>query len=437
MNRKYLTFIFIFVFSFSYFGFAFFPYDFLQDNSSIKANQANSTKSSSDPKIDSGEGPVTDPRLVKFDENGEEYIVFGTDEGIVVISKFGDIVMSYRTDASVIAFDLIEDISGDGFKDIALITYTAKKDNVMAISSDKGILLWNYKRSSQTLALDAEKNPMIYLTYTAEKDNIMAISSDKGILLWTYKRSSQTLKVDAEKNPMIYQQELDNVWDIKKTNDINSDGISEILIASTSEIIMLDGATGGVVWINSNACSNNVWRLEYSNEKIIAGSENGELVALNLNGQQLWKYQTLPSIMYLYISDYDPLEEREVPNSIDDIAFYEDIDNDGIEEIVSTADDGFIRINSGRDGKLLDKFKAYNMAKVERYNYPTTDSNYPYNPSRRLFGNYGLKLSLINDFIGTGETYIFTSGFGLENYVPKNRYINFTIARVNPQGLIH
>ncbi|MEJ2279875.1 MAG: hypothetical protein P8Y70_19335, partial [Candidatus Lokiarchaeota archaeon] len=225
MNRKYLTFIFIFVFSFSYFGFAFFPYDFLQDNSSIKANQANSTKSSSDPKIDSllGEGPVTDPRLVKFDENGEEYIVFGTDEGIVVISKFGDIVMSYRTDASVIAFDLIEDISGDGFKDIALITYTAKKDNVMAISSDKGILLWNYKRSSQTLALDAEKNPMIY------------------------------------------QQEVDNVWDIEKATDINSDGISEILIASTSEIIMLDGATGGVVWVNSNACSNNVWRLEYSN----------------------------------------------------------------------------------------------------------------------------------------------------------------------------
>ncbi|MEJ2279624.1 MAG: hypothetical protein P8Y70_18065, partial [Candidatus Lokiarchaeota archaeon] len=96
MNRKHLTFIFIFVFSFSYFGFTFFPYDFLQDSSNTKANQANSTKISSDPKIDSllwkygteypGEGPVTDPRLVKFDENGEEYIVFGTDEGIVVIS---------------------------------------------------------------------------------------------------------------------------------------------------------------------------------------------------------------------------------------------------------------------------------------------------------------------------------------------------------------
>ncbi|MEJ2280286.1 MAG: hypothetical protein P8Y70_21440, partial [Candidatus Lokiarchaeota archaeon] len=152
MNRKYLTFIIIFLFSFSYFGFAFFQFNFPQNNSGIKTNQANFSKSSSDPKIDSllwkygseypGEGPVTDPRLVKFDDNGEEYIVFGTDEGIVVISKFGDIVMSYRTDASVIAFELIEDISGDGLKDIALITYTAKKDNVMAISSDKGILLW-------------------------------------------------------------------------------------------------------------------------------------------------------------------------------------------------------------------------------------------------------------------------------------------------------
>jgi len=350
-----------------------------------------SNVSSSDSKIDSllwkygaefpGNGPTTDPILVNFSQDSSERIVLGTDEGIVVMSKYGEIVMSYRTDFPVIAFDIIEDIDGDSLKDIVLITYTTKKENVLAISSNQTALLWEYKNSIEDLIITFEIHPLYY------------------------------------------KEEIKNVWDLVLVKDINHDGISEIAISSQSSLILLDGATGEEIWEKKDICSNNIWKIVYSDDQIIAGSGNGKLIGINLEGKLQWIFQVPWSIANY--TENSVIYQKEVPNAIDDILIVEDCDDDGISDIISTSDDGFCRLHSGATGIVIKKLKVYYMATLFSYFYDVDDS--PYHENKRIFQHYGVKIYPFSGLNNSDFVSFVLIANGLENYKAseKRAYISF------------
>jgi len=182
-----------------------------------------------------GIGATMQPRLVNLSEGGDTFIVVGTDRGIATITLDGLINMSYRTFGPVIDFELIDDISGDHLKDIALIYYYQEHPNLITIASNNGSELWKFKPIIEAI------NPN-----TFEKQNFMTYS-----------------------------------WDIITINDLTGDSVPEIAIGSWYRIFIINGRTGRAIWLNDEHFTNDIWKLATINDldqngyrTLIAGSED-------------------------------------------------------------------------------------------------------------------------------------------------------------------
>ncbi len=312
-----------------------------------------------------GDGPTMQPRMINFTEGGHSLIVVGMDEGIATITLDGFINMSYRTMGPVINFEIIEDISGDDVKDIVLITYIKDHPNVIAITSNNGSEIWKFK-------------PTI-----------------KGISTENYEE----------------QDFIPYSWDIEIINDITDDSIPEIVISSWYRIYAVNGKSGTKVWMNDQDFTNDIWKLEVLEDinnngyqTIVAGSEEGELIAFDSKiGIKLWSYSVRKSSILVF--DMFDYTYKEVPNSINEILIVGDIDDDTINDILIAADDGYLRLISGRFGYEIDNFICYNMTELTSplYNVPIS----PYSSVRRVFTKSGIKIYPIPD----------TNDDGIDEYI--------------------
>ncbi|MEE9378221.1 MAG: hypothetical protein V3V33_09310 [Candidatus Lokiarchaeia archaeon] len=308
-----------------------------------------------------GTGATMKPRLVNFTENSESLIIVGTDEGLAAITLDGFINMSYRTFGPVIDFDIIEDISGDTIDDIILITYYKDHPNLIAIASNNGTELWKFKPTIEGINTETFETQE-FITYT---------------------------------------------WDLEIINDIDEDSISEIVIASWYRIFVVNGKSGSKIWMRDGDFANDVWKLavledinDNGYDTIIAGSEGGKLCAFDSeSGKRLWTFK-VNEIKFSVMTIYG-ISTEAIPNSIDDIKIIRDVDNDDIDEILITADDGYLRLISGKLGVELDNALCYNITIPTSTLYDLSDS--PYDSAKRIFTKSGVKIYEIPDINNDGR----------------------------------
>ncbi|MCK4237665.1 MAG: PQQ-binding-like beta-propeller repeat protein, partial [Candidatus Lokiarchaeota archaeon] len=374
--------------------------------SSIKKSPINSKTPSNNSDINAilwkfgqgliGEGPTMQPRLVRFTEEGEQFVVVGTDGGLAVINLDGFINMTYITFKEVIDFDLIDDISGDDAMDIVLNTYDQERPNVFAVSSKDGEELWSYTPKVESIASDTFATQE-YIPYT---------------------------------------------WDVKTISDINGDGTSDVVISSWYKLIALNGKTGNEIWVNDADFTNDIWKIEFYNNTIVAGSENGELIAIDPeNGQKMW-INIVPPTRMVAVSRVG-FVERDVPNSIDDILIINDVDNDSFNELLVSSDDGIIRLISGSTGAILDEIVFYKLTTITEelstsmglIHSETADS--PYSSESRIFRASGAKFFEFPDINGDGKREYLVIACQLDyswRYMFE-RWINATIFNVKGKKL--
>ncbi len=344
-----------------------------------------------------GTGPTMQPRLVKFTDDGESYIVVGMDGSLATIGLNGLINMSYITFGEVIDFDLIDDISGDYANDIVLNVYDQEHANVVAISSKDGKELWSYRPNVESIDLETY-DTQYFTPYT---------------------------------------------WDVKTINDINEDGISDVVISSWYKLIVLDGINGDELWVNNQDFTNDIWTIEFLDNMVIAGSENGELIAINAkNGEKIWTY-ILPPIKMVGSSPTG-ISELDVPNSIDDILIINDVNNDNIKDLLVNSDNGEIMLISGKSGIILDEVKVFSLMDPnlewrrlligELFSQVISS---PYSSVERLFRTSGAKFFEISDINGDGIEEFLVIGTQLDYMwsILEDRRINGTIFNVSGEKL--
>jgi len=376
---------------------------FINDFSNIPKTQAeNSGEDSIIWKLGKGfpgSGATMQPRLVNLTEGGTPLIVVGTDGGIATITLDGFLNMSYRTFGPVIDFEIIEDISGDNQDDIVLITYYQEHPNLIAISSNNGSELWKFKPTIVGISPE-----------TYEAQNFIPYS-----------------------------------WDIKLINDINSDFISEIVISSWHRLIVVNGKSGKKVWMNDQDFTNDVWKLEVIEdindngfETIIAGSEEGKLIAFDSHdGSNLWTF-TVEGMEKLVYSMMGQVLET-IPHSIDDIRAVEDVNNDETDDILIASDDGYLRLISGKSGRILEDEVCYDISTATETYYGTYTSS-PYSSVNRIFMKSGIKIYEIPDINNDGiKEYIsiacdldYSSGSGSQDKIIQGEIFN-----INPSSEIN
>jgi hypothetical protein len=328
------------------------------------------------------------PRLVNISE-GEQIIVIGMDKGLATISLEGSIIMSFSTFGEVMDFTLLDDISGDNQKDIALITYDQNTYNLIVISSSDGTEIWKYKATIQ--GFDSE----------------------------TYER----------------KEFITYIWDVIAINDITADGISDLVISSWYRLITLNGKTGEILRSDKNSFSNDVWKLATLKdtngngyEEIIAGSQDGSLKSIDSKtGNINWNFEVPETKYQTYgMRGYTELDFK---NSINDFKKVEDLNNDGHQEIFVSADDGNVRLISGKYGVSIDDALCYNITIPEdliTYFQMGQSMEHYYSARARFFSRAGLEILKVPDLNNDNMEDYFSIGFnlGYEMYLDDVGWVN-------------
>lgn len=305
-----------------------------------------------------GRGATMQPRMVNLTATGVPRIIVGMDKGIAAISLDGFLEMSYSTFSEVFDFIYIDDISGDGLKDLVLITFDQETYNVIAVASNNGSELWKYKPTIEGFDNDNYQR-IDYITHT---------------------------------------------WDLVRINDINDDSVSDLVISSWYRIIALDGKNGHSIKINTQLFSNDVWKMEVIEdidgngyETIIAGSQDGVLKAFDSKTFTLhWTYKVDET--YYTIQNYlTGFYKKEFKNSVNDIRNIGDRDNDNWDDVLITSDDGMLRVISGCYGTVIDEVRCCEIGISNNPIDPHMFSSGYYDSSQRFFRNSGVNLYKISD----------------------------------------
>ena len=302
-----------------------------------------------------GTYPTMPPFVSNFTEVGPNYIIVGTDKGLAVLAMNGSTRIKFDTFQPVIDIAVAGDLSGDDQRDLVAVVLDQDHPNIYAISSTDGAQLWSFNPT----ILGFNKDTLLQQNYT------------------TYS------------------------WDIESVDDLNNDGVQDLVLSSWFRVFALSGITGQVLWTNSISCSDDVWKIaviddiNLDNQKeIIVASEKGEVISLQgQTGQKIWSY-TIQKVTYS-TSYYTPTD---FPVSISDVKVGPDLDGDGASDLLITGDDGIFRILSSKSGAEIAKATIYDN-NLSPNSYVSFGGEW-YTYQERLFTKSGAKIFPVPDMNG-------------------------------------
>lgn len=241
-------------------------------------------------------GKVSIPSIkVKMNNNdNQDTLISATSTGIYII-KDNDYI-HIDTKASPIGMTAVDDIDGDGTKDIIyMVNNVGDFYNLIAVSGNDGKIIWKNKVSEYTFNYNAgfftNNNNNLYKMKKVGND--IAIIYDYTIEVFDYKNGKTIYKYI----------DKDNIWDVTTIADINNNqGVDLVVSNQLGEVKAIDGKTGKVLWSNkvipdltvkknkvNSKVTRNVWQVMYHNDLLYAMGEDGTLYNLDLKTGQTLK----------------------------------------------------------------------------------------------------------------------------------------------------
>lgn len=293
---------------------------------------------------------------------GATYIVFGTSTGLYVFTKDGALEDYVQTSGPVTNLAVLDDLTGDGKKEIAISTGNAYFPNVMCYDTAKGERQWEFSPKTE-----------VYDPY----------------ILWTMKQTS--------------------VFDMASADDLNGNGYRDLVLSSGYAVYALDGKTGERIWEFKD--SDNVWDLLVVDDQngdgrndVLAGDQNGYLYLISgLSGEKIWSRLISENYVVKNPSTNSPVGS--VKRSVWDIV---PIELDGELKAAASAEDGYVYLVDARTGEIEWRQEVIDYVDVLLYNYygdqpvPTGTADYNF---------FNLRLAKLNDTTGDGNEDIIASAF--------------------------
>jgi hypothetical protein len=169
--------------------------------------------------------------------------------------------------------DVIADINGDGYKDVAVAT----DGSVIFLSGYDGSILWSKAMSVQPLmVLRANKDyngDGVHDIVVGTRNGVYMLSSTSGTVIWS--------------NPIGYVFFIDNFY----SGDLDKDGYTELAVGTDKGTYLLNGKNGEILWLYGPKLSTAVaWSWVQGSEQDIdsdgyqdplMGTNNGYIMALS------------------------------------------------------------------------------------------------------------------------------------------------------------
>jgi outer membrane protein assembly factor BamB len=331
------------------------------------------------------EGTVTSsPALADVDGNGELDIIFGSGDSKLYAAngKTGALLWTFQTGGVIDSSPAIGDLDGDGTPDVLIGASSGRNCYLYAIIGENGSLLWKYKISdgldlSSPVVSDLDGDGKLEVAFgiTARDPNFFVLNGEDGSVLWEFSTKISLLGT----SPAV--------------GDLNGDGKLNIAFQSEfnptfgSEIYMLDGLTGSLLWTrnmteNVDMSSPSLYDINNDGKlDIIVGSGDDHMYALNgEDGAVIWKYKT--------------------PGNIWSSPALGDIDLDGQVEVIFGSTHGEkVYALDGEDGSLR---WAYKTPHAGGYSSPALGDLDGDNRLDVVVGRWDGKLHAINGDDGSG-----------------------------------
>lgn len=290
------------------------------------------------------------------------YIIFGTSTGLYVFTMDGALEDYVQTSGSVTHLAVLDDLTGDGKREIAISTGNVYFPNVICYDTAKGEKQWEFSPKTE-----------VYDPY----------------ILWTMKQTS--------------------VFDMAPVDDLNGNGYKDVVLSSGYAVYALDGKNGERLWEFQD--SDNVWDLLVVEDQngdgrkdVLAGDQNGYLYLISgLSGEKIWSKLISENYVVKNPSTNSPVGS--VKRSVWDIV---PIELDGELKAAVSAEDGYVYLVDVRTGEIAWGQEVIDYVDVLLYNYygdqpvPTGTADYNF---------FNLRLTKLNDTIGDGNEDIIASAF--------------------------
>lgn len=285
-------------------------------------------------------------------------VLVGTTTGIYVFSS--DLsLLRYIQMQKVKNILVIDDITGDGQKDVVATTDDIYSPNVLAYDVASGEKIWESSSEMEVYDMD---------------------------MLWTTQHAK--------------------TFEMLKTQDVDNDGYSDIAMSSGYSIYLLSGKTGKEIWEFKG--NDNLWDLavipdanKNGVQDILAGSQDGYIYLIDGNGTLVWS--KLLAEKYTVINPSTNASVATVARSVWDIV---PLEIDGKQKVFVSAENGYVyridletkEIEWGK--QIIQYIDPYLFEYYGGFIVPTTSA------SRNFFN---LRIKAIDDATGDNSSDILVS----------------------------
>jgi len=254
----------------------------------------------------------------------DDYIFFGTQLGIYVLSSDGELVNFIQTGSSVMFIKTIPDFNDNNYDELVFTTTNYYFPNVLCYDSLTGEKLWDF--SSKTEVFDVD-------------------------MLWTMKQVTA------------YGLEVSTSGD-------------KVYLTAGYNVYCLNSETGEQLAIFEG--TDNMWDIALVDDDVIVGDQNGYIYRFNGNTlSQIWS--TFVSKSYTVVNPDTKETRGTVKRSVWDIV---PITVDNQKRIIASCEDGFIYILNFDNGEILRSTKIIDYVDYYLYEY------YQDNPQPTSFMDY-------------------------------------------------
>jgi outer membrane protein assembly factor BamB len=320
-------------------------------------------------------GITTEIKLVDQTNSGSpDTVLVGTGGGAMAIDILtGEVYTRYTTLDTVLSITDIADIDGGGRADFVITTRNQKTPNVIAVSTETGNKLWDFK-------------PMVE-----------AFTEEDGLI------DMETIS-----------------WSV---DSISTDSGMDVVLSSWRNVYRLSGNNGDIKWTFEG--NNDIWTVVVVNDltgdgkpDVLAGSQDGDIHLLNgKTGDPVWEHDLTD--IYEETVELDAKKGEEggtVDISIDlslwSILNIEDVDRDNVPDVVVSSEDGFITLISGESGNVIwsKKITLQNELIIDTENNVGVQSGID-----DILNFFNPRIKTIDDFDGDGLRDILVMGITWTN----------------------
>ncbi len=259
---------------------------------------------------------------------------------------------------------VLDSINGVGSEEIL---YMGSNIGLSKINIELGTIFWFISTPGAILSITPLSDvtndnirDVLITVDTQDFNNTELIDGFSGEKIWSF-RPTVTVFVDG----IGFTEKETRSWNGLQIEDLTSDGLDDVLISSYNTVYALDAIDGSLLWSASG--SDDIWSLDLLADDLDSDGINEVIFGtqdgelLVVSGKNGNKIWTIQATESLQYTNTEQGTTITIDQNVYDVMIQEDFNGDNKEDVIISSESGYVSIYDITNGKLLDEVKAFSI----------------------------------------------------------------------------